>query len=115
MACTAWTQSPWTRMAGHRCAREMDTVPGDVPLPARRLGDSRDLSAQVQTDSLPDASSQHEKGRRSERVTSEIPGLKTGNNTEGGKTPILSLERAHELGFMSVCYVLTGLYAAALD
>jgi methylisocitrate lyase len=47
------------------------------------------------------------------RITSEIPGLKTLNNIEGGKTPILSLERAHELGFISVGYVLTGLYAAA--
>ncbi len=47
------------------------------------------------------------------RITSEIPGLKTVNNIEGGKTPILSLERAHELGFISVGYVLTGLYAAA--
>jgi methylisocitrate lyase len=48
-----------------------------------------------------------------QRITSEIPGLKTVNNIEGGKTPILSLERAHELGFISVGFVLTGLYAAA--
>jgi len=48
-----------------------------------------------------------------QRITSEIPGLKTVNNIEGGKTPILSLERAHELGFISVGYVLTGLYSAA--
>ncbi len=48
-----------------------------------------------------------------QRITSEIPGLKTINNIEGGKTPILSLERAHELGFISVGYVLTGLYSAA--
>jgi methylisocitrate lyase len=48
-----------------------------------------------------------------ERIATEIPGLKTVNNIEGGKTPILSLERAHELGFISVGYVLTGLYAAA--
>ena len=47
------------------------------------------------------------------RITSEIPGLKTVNNIEGGKTPILPLERAHELGFVSVGFVLTGLYAAA--
>ena len=47
------------------------------------------------------------------RITSEIAGLKTVNNIEGGKTPILPLERAHELGFVSVGLVLTGLYAAA--
>ena len=47
------------------------------------------------------------------RITSEIPGFKTVNNIEGGKTPILPLERAHELGFISVGFVLTGLYAAA--
>jgi len=47
------------------------------------------------------------------RIASEIPGLKTVNNIEGGKTPILPLERAHELGFVSVGFVLTGLYAAA--
>ena len=46
------------------------------------------------------------------RITSEIAGLKTVNNIEGGKTPILPLERAHELGFISVGFVLTGLYAA---
>jgi methylisocitrate lyase len=48
-----------------------------------------------------------------ERITREIPGLKTVNNIEGGKTPILPLERAHELGFISVGFVLTGLYASA--
>jgi methylisocitrate lyase len=47
------------------------------------------------------------------RIASEIPGLKTVNNIEGGKTPILPLEQAHELGFVSVGFVLTGLYAAA--
>ncbi len=47
------------------------------------------------------------------RITREIPGLKTVNNIEGGKTPILPLERAHQLGFVSVGFVLTGLYAAA--
>ena len=47
------------------------------------------------------------------RIASEIPGLKTVNNIEGGKTPILPLERAHELGFISVGFVLTGLFAAA--
>lgn len=48
-----------------------------------------------------------------ERIANEIPGLKTVNNIEGGKTPIVSLERAHELGFVSVGFVMTGLYAAA--
>ena len=48
-----------------------------------------------------------------ERIAREIPGLKTVNNIEGGKTPILPLERAHELGYVSVGFVLTGLYAAA--
>ena len=48
-----------------------------------------------------------------QRITREIPGLKTVNNIEGGQTPILPLERAHELGFISVGFVLTGLYAAA--
>jgi len=47
------------------------------------------------------------------RIADEIPGIKTVNNIEGGKTPILPLERAHELGFVSVGFVLTGLYAAA--
>ena len=42
-----------------------------------------------------------------------MPGLKTINNIEGGHTPILPLERAAELGFVSVGFVLTGLYAAA--
>ncbi|MBW2713292.1 MAG: oxaloacetate decarboxylase [Deltaproteobacteria bacterium] len=48
-----------------------------------------------------------------ERIANEIPGLKTVNNIEGGKTPIVPLERAHELGFISVGFVMTGLYAAA--
>jgi len=48
-----------------------------------------------------------------QRISDEIPGLKTVNNIEGGKTPILPIERAHELGFISVGFVMTGLYAAA--
>jgi methylisocitrate lyase len=48
-----------------------------------------------------------------ERIANEIPGLKTLNNIEGGKTPIVSLDRAHELGFVSVGFVMTGLYAVA--
>lgn len=47
------------------------------------------------------------------RIATEIPGLKTVNNIEGGKTPILPLEGAYELGYVSVGFVLTGLYAAA--
>lgn len=48
-----------------------------------------------------------------ERIATEVAGLKTVNNIEGGKTPILPLERAHALGFVSVGFVLTGLYTAA--
>lgn len=47
------------------------------------------------------------------RIAEAIPGAKTVNHIEGGKTPILSLEDAHELGFFSVGFVLTGLFAAA--
>jgi methylisocitrate lyase len=47
------------------------------------------------------------------RIADEVAGLKTINNIEGGHTPILPLERAAELGFVSVGFVLTGLYAAA--
>ena len=35
------------------------------------------------------------------------------NNIEGGKTPILSLEECHAMGFLSVGYVLSGVFAAA--
>ena len=35
------------------------------------------------------------------------------NCIEGGRTPILSLEELKELGFLSVGYVLSGLFAAA--
>jgi len=48
-----------------------------------------------------------------ERIAAEIPGGKVINMIEGGKTPILPLEKVHELGFFSVGYVLTGLFAAA--
>ncbi|MDP7040024.1 MAG: oxaloacetate decarboxylase [Myxococcota bacterium] len=47
------------------------------------------------------------------RIVKEIPGVKTVNNIEGGKTPILSLEEVRELGFFSVGFVLSGLFAAA--
>ncbi len=48
-----------------------------------------------------------------ERIAAEIPGGKVINMIEGGKTPLLPLEKVHELGFFSVGYVLTGLFAAA--
>ena len=35
------------------------------------------------------------------------------NNIEGGRTPILTLEEICDLGFISVGFVLTGLFAAA--
>lgn len=48
-----------------------------------------------------------------ERIAAEIPGGKVINMIEGGKTPILPLEKVRELGFFSVGYVLSGLFAAA--
>lgn len=47
------------------------------------------------------------------RIGSELPGPLALNLIEGGKTPIVSLEDAAELGFFSVGFVLSGLYAAA--
>jgi len=47
------------------------------------------------------------------KIRSEVPGLLTVNCIEGGATPILSLERYHEMGFTSVGYVLSGLFASA--
>jgi 2-methylisocitrate lyase-like PEP mutase family enzyme len=47
------------------------------------------------------------------RIVAEIPGAKTINNIEGGATPILPLEELVAMGFFSVGFVLTGLYAAA--
>jgi methylisocitrate lyase len=47
------------------------------------------------------------------RICREIGGLCTVNNIEGGRTPILPLETLRELGFFSVGFVLTGLFAAA--
>lgn len=47
------------------------------------------------------------------RICHEIPGAKSINNIEAGKTPLLSLEEIRELGYFSVGYVLTGLFAAA--
>jgi len=48
-----------------------------------------------------------------ERIASEVPGPLTVNCIEGGATPVLSLERYHEMGFVSVGYVLSGLFASA--
>ena len=47
------------------------------------------------------------------RICAEIPGPLTVNNIEGGKTPITGVEDAVELGYFSVGFVLTGLFAAA--
>ena len=47
------------------------------------------------------------------RIAAEVPGPLVINNIEGGKTPILPLEKVHELGFTSVGFVLSGLFASA--
>ena len=47
------------------------------------------------------------------RICAEIPGPLTVNNIEGGKTPITDVGKARELGYFSVGFVLTGLFAAA--
>jgi methylisocitrate lyase len=47
------------------------------------------------------------------RIAAEVPGLLVSNMIEGGKTPIQSLEELHQMGFHSVGFVLTGLFAAA--
>jgi 2-methylisocitrate lyase-like PEP mutase family enzyme len=47
------------------------------------------------------------------RIVAEVRAPVTLNVIDGGKTPRLSLEQVHELGFFSVGYVLTGLFAAA--
>ncbi len=47
------------------------------------------------------------------RIVQEVEGLLVINMIDGGKTPILPLEDVHELGYVSVGYVLTGLFAAA--
>lgn len=46
-------------------------------------------------------------------IGKELPPPLAVNLIEGGKTPMLSLERLEELGFFSVGFVLSGLYAAA--
>jgi 2,3-dimethylmalate lyase len=47
------------------------------------------------------------------RIASEVEGPKTVNLIEGGKTPMCSLEELAEMGFISVGFVLSGLYASA--
>ena len=48
-----------------------------------------------------------------ERIGKELPAPLAINLIEGGRTPLLSLEELQALGFFSVGFVLTGLYAAA--
>jgi 2-methylisocitrate lyase-like PEP mutase family enzyme len=48
-----------------------------------------------------------------ERIGSELPGPLAVNLIEGGVTPLCSLEELSEMGFFSVGFVLSGLYAAA--
>jgi 2-methylisocitrate lyase-like PEP mutase family enzyme len=48
-----------------------------------------------------------------ERIGRELPPPLAVNLIEGGRTPLLSLEELAELGFFSVGFVLSGLYAAA--
>lgn len=47
------------------------------------------------------------------RIAKEVPGPLVINMIEGGHTPLLPLEELHALGFLSVGYVLTGLFASA--
>ncbi|MEW6439918.1 MAG: isocitrate lyase/PEP mutase family protein [bacterium] len=47
------------------------------------------------------------------RIVKEVPGPLVVNMIEGGRTPLLSLEACHEMGFVNVGYVLTGIFAAA--
>ena len=47
------------------------------------------------------------------RIAQEVPPPLVLNMIEGGQTPILPLEEVQALGFLSVGYVLTGLFAAA--
>ena len=48
-----------------------------------------------------------------ERVAREVPGHKIINLIHGGKTPLLSSRRLHELGFKIVLYSTPALYTAA--
>ncbi|MCJ7652587.1 MAG: oxaloacetate decarboxylase [Actinobacteria bacterium] len=47
------------------------------------------------------------------RIAKEVPGPLVVNNIEGGKTPVMPLEELREMGFISVGYVLSGLFASA--
>jgi methylisocitrate lyase len=47
------------------------------------------------------------------RIGRELPGPLAVNLIEGGRTPLCSLEELAEMGFYSVGFVLSGLYAAA--
>lgn len=47
------------------------------------------------------------------RIGRELPGPLAVNLIEGGRTPLCSLEELVEMGFYSVGFVLSGLYAAA--
>jgi len=47
------------------------------------------------------------------RIAQEVPSPLVINMIEGGQTPLLPLEEVRALGFLSVGYVLTGLFAAA--
>jgi 2-methylisocitrate lyase-like PEP mutase family enzyme len=47
------------------------------------------------------------------RIGRELPAPLAVNLIEGGRTPLCSLQELHEMGFFSVGFVLSGLYAAA--
>ena len=47
------------------------------------------------------------------RIAAEVPPPLVVNNIEGGATPLLSLEELNQMGYFSVGYVLSGLFAAA--
>jgi len=47
------------------------------------------------------------------RIAAEVPGPLVANMIEGGKTPLLPLDEARKMGFISIGYVLSGLFAAA--
>lgn len=47
------------------------------------------------------------------RIAAEVPGPLVVNMIEGGKTPLMPLEEIHALGYVSIGYVLTGLFAAS--
>jgi methylisocitrate lyase len=47
------------------------------------------------------------------RIVEEVQGLLVINMIEGGQTPLLSLQELADMGYVSVGYVLSGLFAAA--